>query len=545
MQFPNAPSSPPAPLNGQRLWRLAGYGLLWGLSILVILTFRDYGNGFDAQVQDVYGRDILHWFESGGRDLAALKFRDLYFYGGWFDATAALINSVSPFAHWATRHLLEAGCGLLGLAGAWRLARRLAGDRAGFLALSALALMPSYYGMMFINPKDIPFAAASVWSVFYLTRIAEELPQPRWRHILGFGAFTGLALGTRIAGVLLVAYCVALLAADLLVRARAQGWTARRAAHETLLHFYRVGLPALLIAWAVMIALWPWALVSPLDHPWEALAHFSGLANGIDTLYFGRHIGTGYHPPFYLPVYLTIKLPDVMVAALILASAATVAGGWRGLSLRHVPVLLAAVFPLIYVMIESPELYDAERHFLFLLPALAVLAGVGLDAVFRRLSGRMALTAALTALLAGGSLWQIRANLGLHPYEYAFFNDLVGGTAGAKGRFDTEYWGTSLAEATDDLRHYIVSHGLIRKNPWKVAISGEATQIGDTPHPHLQITDQWNQADFYISSTRGATDRWLPGKVIDRVTRDGVPFAVIKDLRGTQHAGGSDAKIHG
>jgi hypothetical protein len=148
------------PARGQRLWRLAGYCLLWGLAVLTVLTFRDYGNGFDAQVQDVYGNDILQWFESGGRNLAALKFRDLYFYGGWFDTVAALINSVSPFTHWSTRHLLEAGCGLLGLAGTWRLARRLAGARAGFLAVAALALMPSYYGMMFINPKEIPCAAA-------------------------------------------------------------------------------------------------------------------------------------------------------------------------------------------------------------------------------------------------------------------------------------------------------------------------------------------------------------------------------------------------
>jgi hypothetical protein len=96
----------PAPaiaMYGQCPWRLAGYGLLLGVAVLAALTFRDYGNGFDAQVQDVCGKDIIHWFESGGADSTALRFRDLYFYGGWFDTLAALIAAISPFAHWATR----------------------------------------------------------------------------------------------------------------------------------------------------------------------------------------------------------------------------------------------------------------------------------------------------------------------------------------------------------------------------------------------------------------------------------------------------------
>jgi hypothetical protein len=34
----------------------------------------------------------------------------------------------------------------------------------------------------------------------------------------------------------------------------------------------------------------------------------------------------------------------------------------------------------------------------------------------------------------------------LHPYEYIYYNELVGGVRGAEGRFDLDYWCTSFRE---------------------------------------------------------------------------------------------------
>ncbi len=533
----------------ERAWDRAGWAVLAGLAVLVAATFRHYGNGFDAQVQDVYGNDILSWFRTDGADHSALGFRDLFYYGGLFDTLAVLATHYSPFPHWATRHLLEAGCGLAGLAGTWRLARLLGGARAGVLALAALALMPSYYGMMFINPKDIPFAAAAIWTVLFITRVADTLPRPPRRVVLLLGVAAGAALGTRIAGVLLVAYFGAVLTAHLAGRAAAEGWAPGRVAAEAAGLGLRVVLPALAVAWVVMVLFWPWALVAPIRHPVEALTHFSGLANGIDTLYFGHHTSETYHPASYLPVYLLIKLPDVVVAllaaALALGAAALRRGGWRALPLRLLPVLLAALFPILYVVATRPELYDAERHFLFVLPPLAVLAGLAADRLLGLAAANRPALAACVLVLALGAARQVVAASDLHPYEYAFFNDLVGGTRGARGRFDEEYWGTSLAEATSDLRQYIVSHHLVRAQPWRVAICGEPTQMGDGPHPQMQPAAQWNSADFYISTTRHGCDGWMHGPVIAEVERDGVPFAVVKDLRQPQEVRRAATRTHG
>jgi len=488
-------------------WDRASALLFAVLAILVAATFGQYGNGFDAEVQDAYGRQIVSWYATLGADRSALSYLDLYYYGGLFDTLAALANHVSPWPHWATRHLLEAISGLIGMAGAWRLARRLGGPSAGFAALGCLALMPSYYGMMFINPKDIPFAAAMIWAVHFLTALSDELPKPSRKLVAAFGVTAGLALGVRIGAVLLFFYLAVVMLAT---------------PGNRLRMIPRVA-PALPIAWLVMLLFWPWAQVSPILHPIEAFRHFSAMNGNIGTLFFGHMVGRGYHPAWYLPVYMAVKLPDLV---LLLLAAGAVLGLRRGFSRPHLPVLLAALFPLIYTLATNPMLYDAERHFLFVLPALAVLAGL---AAVKLMDMRPRPAFAAAALLMSG--WQIAQMADLHPYEYAFFNDLVGGTRNASGRFETEYWGSSLAEATDDLSRYIALHHMARATPWRVAVCGKPSQMGDQTDPTLQATTDWQHADFFVATTRGACDRRLPGHEIAEVKRDGVPFAVIKDLR--------------
>src|SRR5579859_2061182 len=487
-------------------WDRASALLFVLLAVLVAATFGHYGNGFDAEVQDVYGGQIVSWYATLGADRSALNYIDLYYYGGLFDTLAALANHVSPWPHWATRHLLEAVSGLIGMAGAWRLARRLGGPSAGFAALALLALMPSYYGMMFINPKDIPFAALMIWGVYLLTRIAEDAPAPSWKLVAWFGLVAGLALGVRIGGVLLFIYLGALVLAIPGNRLK----MALRLA------------PSLPLAWSVMLIFWPWAMVSPIGHPWEAFRHFSDMNGNIGTLFFGRMVGRTFHPAYYLPVYMAVKLPDLVLALLAGGLVYGIAKLRRGVPLRFMPLLLAALFPLLYTVATNPQLYDADRHFLFVLPALAVLAGL----IAARLRWKPALIGMI--LLSG---WQVAQMVALHPYEYAFFNDLVGGTRNAAGLFETEYWGASLAEATGDLSRYLALHHLDGPKPWRVAVCGKPSQMGDETDSHLQATTDWQHADFFVATTRGACDRRLQGREIGEVERDGVPFAIVKDLR--------------
>ena len=61
-----------------------------------------------------------------------------------------------------------------------------------------LAACPLYYGHMFINPKDAPFAVAMAVFLLGLVRAIEEYPKPGAATLLILGLGFGLSIGSRI-----------------------------------------------------------------------------------------------------------------------------------------------------------------------------------------------------------------------------------------------------------------------------------------------------------------------------------------------------------
>src|SRR3989442_870468 len=176
------------------------------VALIAGLTFRGYGLGWGGYTHAEYPDLLLRMYGSGFKDTGALSFANLYMYGGGFDMAAALLHKIIPLELFETRRLLGAVVGVIGLAVTWRLARRVGGPLAGLATLLLLALCPTFYGHMFMNPKDAPFAVSMVILILGLVRLAEEYPQPSPRTILivGFGA--GLSIGCRILGGLALVY---------------------------------------------------------------------------------------------------------------------------------------------------------------------------------------------------------------------------------------------------------------------------------------------------------------------------------------------------
>ena len=199
--------------------------LCWASSRLIAaLTFRDYGLGWDDYTHAEYADLLLRMYGSGFKDTGALSFANLYMYGGGFDMAAALLHKIMPLDLFETRRLVGAVVGVIGLAVTWRLGRRVGGPLAGLAALLLLALCPTFYGHMFMNPKDAPFAVAMVVLMLGLVRLVEEYPQPSPRTILIIGLGAGLSIGCRILGGLALIY-----AAGRLHAAAARGGAQRKA----------------------------------------------------------------------------------------------------------------------------------------------------------------------------------------------------------------------------------------------------------------------------------------------------------------------------
>jgi len=111
-----------------------------------------------------------------------------------------------PIGVYETRHFVNAVFGFLGILYAYKLGNHVSGPKAGFFSALFLAVMPGFYGQMFNDSKDIPFAALFSIALYNILRTYNQLPKVSYRLVVEVGVAIGLALGMRIGGIILLGY---------------------------------------------------------------------------------------------------------------------------------------------------------------------------------------------------------------------------------------------------------------------------------------------------------------------------------------------------
>ena len=513
---------------------------LFALGVVAIvagLTFRDYGLGWDDYTHAEYADLLLRMYGSGFRDQAALSFANLYMYGGGFDMAAAMLHKIIPLELFETRRLLGAIVGLVGLAITWRLGRRVGGPLAGLAALLLLALCPTFYGHMFMNPKDAPFAVAMVILMLGLVRLAEEYPTPSPRTILIVGIGAGLSIGCRILGGLALVYAVVGFLPLLIDEFRKQG--AREAVHR-FAHVVYVLLPGLAFGYLLMGLMWPWAILEPAN-PLRALTYFSHFfEKPWKEMFDGALVSVPDMPWSYLPTLFALQLPEVLLGLL----AAAVGGTLMSLSRQDIAarrktiflmLTMAAMLPLVIAMVKRPALYNGIRHFIFVIPPMAVLAGVAFAKLMGWLGrgGRRVWQPAALAVFAFGLLLPLGEMIRLHPYQYTHFNHIAGTVRSADNFFMLDYWGLALKQASDGLRDELDERQEFppQGRKWKVAVCGPQRPAQVALGDDFTIGWDSNAADFAMTLGEFYC-KGLTAPVMVEIKRDDVVFARVYDIRG-------------
>jgi hypothetical protein len=521
-----------------RLWDRLATAMLLIAVIVIALTFTDYGVTWDEDVHNWYGNFALDYYLSFFADQRALNWLNLYNYGAAFDMVAAALNKFSPLGVYETRHLLNGLVGLFGLVGCWKLGRALGGPRAGFIALVFLLLTPNYYGQMFNNPKDIPFAVGGVWATYYMVRILPALPRPPWRLLVKMGLAVGLALGVRVGGLLFLCYLGLLLGLSALW----QGLAARSLAAVIATgatSLWRVLLPVAGVGFAVMLVFWPWAQQDPIGHPLRALAFFSHETFPFDTLFDGRFVPAADLPWEYLPTYILLALPELVLVLLVAAAALAMVGLWRsGRGQQRETILglfllgFTIVFPVAYAIAIKAVLFDGMRHFIFVLPPIAVAAALVADRALSRLAA-VPYRQPIYAALALYGVAHVATMALLHPDQYVYYNAFVGGVDGAQRKFKLDYWANSYAEAVHGLEDYLRrEYGAnFEEREFTVAVCGPPISARYYFPDNFRLLHQQNKAEFFIAFTKDNCDRSLPGKPIYQVERMGALLSVVLDRR--------------
>jgi hypothetical protein len=513
--------------------------LLAALVVIALTTYKDYSISNDEGVQHHYGELIIAYYKSGFRNQSLFSFQNLYLYGGLFDIIAVALADLVPIDPYDLRHILCALIGIGGIGATAATARLIAGPRAGLIAAISLTLCGAWYGSMFNHTKDVPFAAAMMGATLFLIRIARRLPSPRAGDVALFGLLAGCALGVRVIGLLLVIYVGFAIVLNRSRPGLSHGRTQLHFAVESIVRL----LPALMLAYVIMILAWPWAAVAPLN-PVRGLVAFSEFNYSIRTVLDGQVYEMADAPRLYVPIYVMIRVPLLTLFGAALTMVATqVLRGAVGASqqqYRDITLLsLTVIFPMICQVICHGPAFTGLRHFLFLIPLLAVLAGVGIDRALASLRTRgRAVPGAGLAFVTACLLWNAVTLIRLHPYEYLVYNSLVGGLDGASRRYDLDYWFGSMPEAINHLEAYLRRTELDNESwpthVYSVAVCGERLPFEKAvtlPQLKWDFKQEWNQSDFFIAPTHLNCDGDVDGRIIGTVERLGVVIAYIKDLR--------------
>jgi hypothetical protein len=181
----------------------------------------------------------------------------------------------------------------------------------------------------------------------------------------------------------------------------------------------------------------------------EVLELMTSYSTTPNVLFMGDLYRSFELPQRYLPWLLGITLTEPVWPFFFIGSVIALMRltkkrlEWRSLSI----LVFWFAFMLLYVVILRPATYDNYRHFLFILPPVFILGGFVFEEIYQGISANWVYALLVVIVLLPGVIADVR----LHPYQYTYYNTLVGGTGGAAGQYETDYWLTCYKDAVKEL----------------------------------------------------------------------------------------------
>jgi hypothetical protein len=438
-------------------WRYLAWALFLIVSILILATFLDYGLTADEELQRVYGDYVISWYSSFFRDRSALSYFNLNLYGGFFEVVAQLASRIIPLGVYETRHLINALFGLLAIVMAYKLGARVSNPLGGFFSALFLTLTPVFYGHMFNNSKDIPFLTLLLISFYFLFQSYNLLPRLPKSLIVKLGISIGLTMGIRVGGLILLGYTAILWACWLIVGWRLKSTDLSENLWKTISRLSLSFASVAIIAWIVMTAFWPWAQTKPLTNPFRAMGQTAHFDTKIVVFFDGDRIPAIELPNSYIPTWFFLTMPEFYFASLLIGMFFVYRFFRRFKNdeadferLVKVGMLVFAFcFPIATAILLRSTAYNGLRHFIFLVPMLALLAGISFAALLKSNANKIVKISAAVLILLSVGLTTLDM-IQLHPYQSIYFNRLVaGGLKQASQRYETDYWGMTYREGAE------------------------------------------------------------------------------------------------
>jgi hypothetical protein len=363
---------------------------------------------------------------------------------------------------YTVRHLVSAAVGLLGVFAVALIVWALTGSRTfGLWAAAGLLAVPAWTGQSFFNVKDVP--AATGYTMFTAGLVLaccdgrSRSTSLKGKITIAWLVASGVALGVGTRPSFLIPFAISLALFGFLrfARSRADAWRGDGGAGFSVVMGCSVGLILLM-----MMYFRGW------EQPWDfvlgSLFEAADYAHEAVTLTAGQVL-TARPPWWYLPAWIFGSYPIALMGLAVLGLFATSStllhrtGGrsaWRMLWTRREIAIVIVLFQAVLVSggaaARGAVMYHGIRQHIYVVPAIAVLAGVGAHSAWlwarshKHFAGWLQpiMIIALSFALVLPMIDQLR----LFPYNYVYVNEIAGGR-GITERWETDYFQASSAEA--------------------------------------------------------------------------------------------------
>jgi len=514
----------------------------WSLSVIILafllLTSRNAGITCDEVLHYKQSQNVYNFFASNGEDKSALHnpVWHLAYYGQSYDnLVTILINWFDIENAYGFRHIMSSLAGWLTILVTALLAVWISGHRTGIFVILLFAFTPAFIGHSHNNLKDIPFALGYISATLLMIRLQAykgRIPIPLIILLILSIAFT---ISIRAAGAVLIFYLGLFFIVFLIIKHLQERYTDRK----EIIHKILLIICISFCSYFLSILLWPYALQNPLKNVVEAYRVMAHYPDTFRQIFEGKVEWSDFMPWYYLPKSMLITIPVVVLTGLVsfIVFSKTIFRGGKGIT--YSLLLFTIVFPVLFAVFQKSNLYSSWRQFLFLYPAIVLIASEGFN-ILSESFGKRYLKWASAFFIVFLAIHPVKYMINNPRYFYIYYNQLVGGLKGAWSNYETDYYYVSQTEASEWLINYLENKDITNK------IKVNATYSVNwqfRKHPEIETSyfryDERSQSDWdyaivanrYISPCKLRNGAWPPGNAIHIIYADSVPIGAVLERK--------------
>lgn len=521
--------------------------LTWAVLSAFVLVFAFTSPiNVDEVLHYNHAKNVVGWFSSGGEQTACLNtpHSHLKYYGQSVDNVSAFINRIfNCNDEYLTRHLIGAVMGMLLILVIGLLAIELGQNSAiGILAMLLFFISPRPMGQLVNNLKDIPFALGYAASTLLLLKMYKSFPVFKWKQVLALALLIAFTNSVRIGGLVLFAYLALVLFVAVL----------RQFSIIKHISFWKNWIPKLLVILCVgyfaALILWPYALVSPLKHPIDALHVMEHYKISIRQVFDGRWIWSTALPWYYLPVWLLISIPEAVWLGFMLFvvnwmySPFAKPNNYSIALTANIPlafILFTFLFPTVYVILINANLYSGWRQMYFIYPSMVVLSAYGIQTTYIILKPfGYKVFSALMLLLCVYPASYIFTNM--NP-DYIYYNAMTEGNKNAREKYEYDYYWHQMQQAVEWLNTNIPQD----KETITIATNFDLSCYEAMDKRFKFVYTRFMErakVDYdyavleanYLDPYQIKNEIWMPGGVIKIFKHNNIPLIVVLKSKGRE-----------